>query len=185
MIHDERLMRNTQESFISISNFTKEQNEWTAEFAAGLQEQEEKDGDGDAAQLSSRQLQKTSTNFDLLKETSKQVKLIINQANQILTTYDQMHTELFIDKGTEDPTPGVPLREQSHVLSVSTFEMFKNMQLSFKIKVQGEGSPLKFKLEYFDTNLGKVLNHKQLIQFRGSIDIFVSRSTDNPQQVFP
>ena len=58
-------------------------------------------------------LQKTNTNFNLLKQTSKQVKQIINQANQILTTYDQIHTELFLDKGQEDPVPGMTLRDQA------------------------------------------------------------------------
>ena len=101
-----------------------------------------------------------------------------------MTTNDQLHIKLFIDKGNDDPTPGVSLREKSQVFRESTFDMFKNLQLSFKIKVLVEFSPLKFKLEYYDTNNCKLLNHNQLIQFRGSIYIFVSRSTDNTQQVY-
>jgi len=58
--------------------------------------------------------------------------------------------------------------------------MVKNTTMSFKIKVKGEEAPLRFKLEYFDTNSNQILTHSQLIQLRGSIDIFVSRSTDSP-----
>jgi hypothetical protein len=49
-----------------------------------------------------------------------------------------MHTELFIDKSGQEPTPGVSLREQAQKLRVSTFEMVKNSQLSFKVMVRGE-----------------------------------------------
>lgn len=94
-----------------------------------------------------------------------------------------MYTELFIDKGMEEPIPGIPLREQNEELRVASYDMSKNSQLSFRVKVKGVASPLKFRLDYFDTNLGQALNHKQLVQLRGAIDIFVSRSTDTPKEV--
>ena len=66
--YDEAYLR-TQESFISISNFTKDQNKEQAQMQAGLQEKQWADiNDGaQAAQSPDRQLMKTNTNFNLLK----------------------------------------------------------------------------------------------------------------------
>ena len=47
--------------------------------------------------------------------------------------------------------------------------------------MKGEQAPLKFKLEYYDMITSEILNHQQLVTLKGSIDIFVSKSTNNPQ----
>ena len=66
---------------------------------------------------------------------------------------------------------------------MGTFDMCRNSQLNFKIRVRGEPSPLKLRLEYYDTSLKEVLQPPQLLQLKGFVDIFVSKSTDNPQHV--
>ena len=63
-----------------------------------------------------------------------------------------MHTELFIDKGQEDPVPGMPLRDQSQSLRLGQFDLSKNSTMNFKIKVKGEEGPLRIRFEYFDTD---------------------------------
>ena len=111
------------------------------------------------------------------------MKQIIHQANQILCKQEEFHTQLFIDKSQADATPGVTLKDQEQKLRVHTFDMCRSTQVHFKIKVKGEASPLKFKLEYYDSSTGRLLQANQHIQLRGQLDVFVSRSTDNPQQV--
>lgn len=109
------------------------------------------------------------------------MKQIIHQASQLLCKKDEFHKVIQIDKRKAEVIPGLPLTAQRDALTVSTFDMCRNSQLNFKIRVRGEPSPLKLRLEYYDTSRKQALQPQQLLNLKGFLNVFVSNSTDNPQ----
>ena len=97
-----------------------------------------------------------------------------------------MYTELMIDKHGEEPLPGRSLTSQSNSLIVKTFDLCKNMRYNFRIPVRNEPGPLRFRFEYLDisrVDSGEVLKRDKLLDLKGFMDVFLSKTTDNPDLV--
>ena len=81
----------------------------------------------------------------------------------MLCKKDEFHKLVQIDKSKNEVVPRVPLIVQAEKLTVSTFDLCKSSKIFLKVKVKGEPSPLKLRLEYFDTSQQQVLHSSQLI----------------------
>lgn len=123
---------------------------------------------------------------ELLKKTNKQLRTLAAQMSRILCSSQDMHTELQIDKREEPAIPGQSLTSQSNRMVLTTVELCKNTRYDFKIPVKNEPAPLRFRFEYLDVSRsesGEVIKREQLLSLKGYLDVFLSKSTDNPDNV--
>jgi hypothetical protein len=66
------------------------------------------------------------------------------------------------------------------LFNINTIELFPNSLYSYKIKARDEHGPFRFKFEFYDGLNQRVINKKNdLINFKGMINILISKTTDN------